>query len=143
MIMNTLSQLAKMTTLVADTGDLPAIIRLKPIDATTNPSLITSAFISGEYDDIIYSTKHLTTDEAIDYLTVWLGKLILEHITGRVSTEVDAKLSFDTQKPLQKPCNLLTLMKNWALKRTNFNQDCRNMARHRSRKNPRTARYSL
>ena len=73
--MNTLSQLAKMTTLVADTGDLSAIIRLKPIDATTNPSLITSAFISGEYDDIICSTKHLTTDEAIDYLTVWLGKL--------------------------------------------------------------------
>lgn len=117
MIMNTLSQLAKMTTLVADTGDLPAIIRLKPIDATTNPSLITSAFISGEYDDIICNTKHLTTDEAIDYLTVWLGKLILEHITGRVSTEVDAKLSFDTQKTVTKALQFIDAYEKLGVKK--------------------------
>lgn len=105
--MSTLSKLAKMTTIVADTGDLSAIMRLKPVDATTNPSLITSAFIGGDYDDIIQSTHSLTTDEAIDYLTIWLGKLILGHIQGRISTEVDARLSFDTEKTIAKALNFI------------------------------------
>ncbi len=100
--MTTLSQLAKLTTIVADTGDLSAIKRLKPIDATTNPSLITAAFASGEHDELIASTKGLDTDVAIDTLTVALGKEILTHITGRVSTEVDARLSFDTDGTVKK-----------------------------------------
>lgn len=100
--MNSLQQLSKYTTIVADTGDLGAIKRLKPIDATTNPSLITKAFVSGEHDDLVLSIKGMDTDIAIDHLTVQLGKLILDNITGRVSTEVDARLSFDTQATITK-----------------------------------------
>ena len=107
--MNTLEQLAQYTTIVADTGDLSAIKRLKPIDATTNPSLITAAFASGEHDELIASVKGLDADTAIDTLTVALGKEILTHITGRVSTEVDARLSFDTDATVKKALEFIEM----------------------------------
>lgn len=107
--MNTLQQLSKYTTIVADTGDLSAIKRLKPIDATTNPSLITAAFASGEHDELIASVKGLDTDTAIDTLTVALGKEILTHIKGRVSTEVDARLSFDTDATVKKALEFIEM----------------------------------
>lgn len=107
--MNTLEQLAQYTTIVADTGDLSAIKRLKPIDATTNPSLITAAFASGEHDELIASVKGLGTDTAIDTLTVALGKEILAHIKGRVSTEVDARLSFDTDATVKKALEFIDM----------------------------------
>lgn len=105
-----LSQLAQLTTIVADTGDIDAIKRLQPTEATTNPSLITSAFLDNKIDaDILAHAQSLPTDDAIDYLTVALGAKISQVITGRVSTEVDARLSFDTQKTIQKAQEYIAL----------------------------------
>ncbi|OOR89004.1 transaldolase [Moraxella caviae] len=105
--MSALANLAKHTIIVADTGDLSAIARLNPVDATTNPSLITAAFKSGEHDALIGEVAGMDTDEAIDYLTVALGKKISELIAGRVSTEVDARLSFDTEGTIKKAHELI------------------------------------
>ncbi|MDO5651914.1 MAG: transaldolase [Moraxella sp.] len=107
--MNSLQQLAKHTTIVADTGDLSAIARLQPIDATTNPSLITAAFASGEHDELLASVKGLDVDVAIDRLTVALGTQISKLIKGRVSTEVDARLSFDTEATVKKALEFIEL----------------------------------
>lgn len=100
--MNSLEQLAKYTTIVADTGDLVAIKRWKPIDATTNPSLITAAFANGIDDELLAKIRHLDIQTAIDTLTVELGVQISQQISGRVSTEVDARLSFDTEATVAK-----------------------------------------
>lgn len=109
--MNTLTALAKHTTIVADTGDLSAIARLRPRDATTNPSLVTSTLLSGEHDELIHQIKGLglSDDDTIDRLTAELGKLILSHIDGRVSTEVDARHSFDTDKTVQNALAFIEL----------------------------------
>lgn len=98
--MNTLTELARHTTIVADTGDLTAIARLKPIDATTNPSLVTTALLSGEHDELIDQVKklNLTADATINRLSAELGKRILSYISGRVSTEVDARYAYDIDK---------------------------------------------
>lgn len=109
MTQNSLTELAKHTTIVADTGDLSAIARLRPQDATTNPSLITAALLSGEHDDLIDQVKGQDIDVAIDHLTVALGKKISELVEGRVSTEVDARLSFDTQGTVDKALEFIKL----------------------------------
>lgn len=109
MTQNSLTELAKHTTIVADTGDLSAIARLRPQDATTNPSLITAALLSGEHDNLIDQVKGQDIDVAIDHLTVALGKKISELVEGRVSTEVDARLSFDTQGTVDKALELIKL----------------------------------
>lgn len=109
--MNTLQSLSQYTVLVADTGDLTAIARLRPTEATTNPSLITSAFLGGEHQELLQKIKTLDTDSAIDTLTVTLGTLILPHIDGRVSTEVNPNLSFDTNATIT---NALQLMEQYA-----------------------------
>lgn len=114
-------QLNKLTTIVADTGDLKAIQQFKPLDATTNPSLITAAASSPEslplikqaYEQALaegYSQDNLI-DRVIDVLTVRLGTEILKIIDGRVSTEVDASLSYDTQATIDKAHELLSLYK--------------------------------
>lgn len=103
--MSALQQLRTMTTIVADTGDLAAIERLKPIDATTNPSLITKALINPDNEAILSETmsRHRgDIDKVIDELTVQIGCDILSLIEGRVSTEVDARLSYDTQATIDK-----------------------------------------
>lgn len=101
---STLDQLKTLTTIVADTGDLQAIARLKPIDATTNPSLITKALSSSNMQPILLNAlkKHQDIDTIIDDLTIYIGKEILSLIDGRVSTEVDARLSYDTEKTINK-----------------------------------------
>lgn len=99
---STLDTLKTHTLIVADTGDLTAIAKFRPIDATTNPSLITKAFSDDTHSDLLQQTKNMNADVAIDFLTVHLGKKITEFITGRISTEVDARLSFDTQATIQK-----------------------------------------
>ncbi|MFO2464545.1 transaldolase [Pseudomonas sp. 15FMM2] len=114
-----LAQLRTLSTVVADTGDLDAIRRFAPQDATTNPSLILKAAQSGQYDALVEQTvaavKDLegTLDEAIDEasdrLVVAMGCLILQHVPGRVSTEVNARLSFDTQASLTKARKLVSL----------------------------------
>lgn len=102
---NSLKQLKMMTTVVADTGDLSAIARLKPVDATTNPSLITKALSTPEMQPILQQAlvKHNNDiDAVIDELTIYIGLEILKLIDGRVSTEVDARLSYDTDATIAK-----------------------------------------
>ena len=103
--MSALQQLGTMTTIVADTGDLAAIARLKPRDATTNPSLITKALIHPDNQAMLSETmsRHNgDVDAVIDALTIKVGCDILALIEGRVSTEVDARLSYDTQATIDK-----------------------------------------
>ena len=103
--MSALQQLHTMTTIVADTGDLSAIERLKPIDATTNPSLITKALIHPDNQAMLADTMNRhqgDVDAVIDALTIKIGCNILSLIEGRVSTEVDARLSYDTHATIDK-----------------------------------------
>ncbi len=111
--MSLLSQLKDMTVVVADTGDISAIEKFTPQDATTNPSLITAAASLPKYQSIVDETLQQAKDslepgtsdqdvgmEAFKHLAVAFGKRILEIIPGRVSTEVDARLSYDTEGTL-------------------------------------------
>ena len=103
--MSALQQLRTITTIVADTGDLAAIARLKPQDATTNPSLITKALIEPNNQAMLadmMNRHHGDVDAVIDALTIQIGCDILALIEGRVSTEVDARLSYDTQATINK-----------------------------------------
>ena len=98
--MNQLDALKQFTTVVADTGDFKQLAQFQPQDATTNPSLILKAVQKPEYQplvkDAVARFGHLPMDEVIDRLLVRFGCEILSLIPGRVSTEVDARLSFDT-----------------------------------------------
>jgi transaldolase len=112
---NLLEQLRHVTVVVADTGDIEAIEKVKPQDATTNPSLITAAALLPQYQGIVDDTlkgaretlgaeasqKDVVT-LAFDRLAVSFGLKILEIIPGRVSTEVDARLSYDTEATISK-----------------------------------------
>ena len=115
MTQSVLDQLRGMTVVVADTGDFQAIRKFTPRDATTNPSLIAAAAQMPEYQDVVDETlmsarKSLGTSAkdaavialAFDRLAITFGLRILEIIKGRVSTEVDARLSFDTEATIQK-----------------------------------------
>jgi transaldolase len=117
---NLLEQLREMTVVVADTGDIKAIEKFKPQDATTNPSLITAAAQMPEYQEIVDQTliqanKDLGTGAsqaqvvslAFDRLAVSFGLKILQIIPGRVSTEVDARLSYDTEGTVAKARELI------------------------------------
>ncbi|HHP7245053.1 MAG TPA: transaldolase, partial [Elainellaceae cyanobacterium] len=110
-----LDQLRQMTVVVADTGDIKAIETFTPQDTTTNPSLITAAAQMEDYQDIVDDTLKRARDElgtsasakqivnlAIDQLSVAFGLRILDIVPGRVSTEVDARLSYDTEATLAK-----------------------------------------
>ncbi|MEL7332942.1 MAG: transaldolase family protein, partial [Cyanobacteria bacterium J06560_2] len=118
--MSLLDQLKTMTTVVADTGDIGAIEQFTPQDATTNPSLITAAAKLPQYQSIVDETlnqaKAALGDDALDqavakeafkHLAVAFGKRILEIIPGRVSTEVDARLSYDTEGTLKTARELI------------------------------------
>ena len=115
MTQNLLDQLKTMTVVVADTGDIQAIETFTPRDATTNPSLITAAAQMPQYQEIVDDTLKKARKElgssaslsdvvtlAFDRLAVSFGLKILEIIPGRVSTEVDARLSYDTQATIEK-----------------------------------------
>lgn len=116
---NQLEQLRTMTTVVADTGDFNAIADFLPEDATTNPSLLLKAAAMADYaetiDAAIEYAKGITDDykqqltEASDYLSVLIGIKLLTVIPGRVSTEVDARLSFDTEEMVKKAIKLISL----------------------------------
>lgn len=115
MTQSKLDQLKSMTTVVADTGEIEAIARLKPQDATTNPTLVLKAIQSGKYDHVIEKAMSLAKSKQpqpevgtiADALAVTLGSEILEHIPGLISTEVDARLSFDTEKTIKKARSLI------------------------------------
>ncbi|XP_031638278.1 probable transaldolase [Contarinia nasturtii] len=123
-----LDQLKTMTTIVADTGDFEAMKAHKPTDATTNPSLILSAAQQEQYQHLIQcAVKHgnktgTTVDEkiaeAFDYLSVLFGVEILKIVPGRVSTEVDARLSFDTQASIDKALKLIALYEELGIDRS-------------------------
>ena len=114
-----LTQLKEMTTVVADTGDFEAISQYSPEDATTNPSLILKAAQMPSYESLVKEVISsvpggaLSSDEQLslcmDKLAVGIGKKIIEVIPGRISTEVDARLSFDTQKSIAKARQLIEL----------------------------------
>lgn len=116
---NKLEQLKTMTTVVADTGDLEAIKKWQPQDATTNPSLLLKAASMSQYQNLLaeaisYGKKHSKVEQeqlskSSDYLAVAIGKEILQFIPGRISTEVDARLSFDTQATIEKAQEIIAL----------------------------------
>ncbi len=115
-----LEQLKQFTTVVADTGDINAIARLKPVDATTNPSLLLKAAAMPRYaDDLANAMKQCHGDIglACDLFAVAVGKQILELIPGRISTEVDARLSFDTQAMVQRGERLIGLYEQAGISR--------------------------
>ncbi|KIQ00212.1 MULTISPECIES: transaldolase [Pseudomonas] len=107
-----LDQLKQFTTVVADTGDIDAIARLKPVDATTNPSLLLKAAALPRYAELLkqaVSASKGDVDLASDRFGVTVGREILQVIPGRISTEVDARLSFDTQATLARARRLVEL----------------------------------
>ena len=114
-----LSQLKRMTTVVADTGDIEEIARLKPSEATTNPSLILKAATSGRYDRFIEGARRIPESpaERIDRVLTAFGAAILEHIPGRVSTEVDARLSFNTAATIEKARRIISLYEAMGISR--------------------------
>ena len=108
-----LDSLKQSTTVVADTGDFEAMKRFEPTDATTNPSLILKAVQMPLYQDLLKSSlsgsKGKPLDEVVDRLLVAFGCEILNIVPGRVSTEVDARLSFDTQATIDRAKRLIAL----------------------------------
>ena len=117
--MNLLEQLRDMTVVVADTGDIEAIAQYRPQDATTNPSLLYKAAQMSQYQHIVKDAVEFAQstedapeaqlDACLDKLAVGFGKEILQIIPGRVSTEVDAHLSFDTEATVAKAHRLIDL----------------------------------
>ena len=117
--MNQLDQLKQFTTVVADTGDFESIRQFSPQDATTNPSLIFKAVSQPEYAPLLdkavaerqaanLQRAELICDIIDDLLTIF-GEKILQIVPGRVSTEVDARLSFDTPATVEKARKLIGL----------------------------------
>ena len=114
-----LEQLRQYTTVVADTGDIEAIARYRPVDATTNPSLLLKAAELPAYAPLIdeavqwaKSKSHSREQQLVDagdHLAVAVGRKIIELVPGRVSTEVDARLSFDTDATIAKAERLIEL----------------------------------
>lgn len=114
-----LEQLKQITTVVADTGDIEAIARFTPVDATTNPSLLLKAAALPQYKDLLVTAKNWAEskggdeqtqlDNMTDRLAVEIGREILNIVPGRISTEVDARLSFDTEATLERARKLIGL----------------------------------
>lgn len=125
--MSKLEKLRQMTTIVVDTGDIESIKKFHPTDATTNPSLIESAIQKPEYQILIQDAEQYSRKKAkkpsercpllLDKLFVNVGAEILKLIPGRVSTEVDARLSFDTEGSIQKAQHLVALYEEMGVSR--------------------------
>lgn len=123
--MNKLEQLKAMTAVVADTGDIEAIKQYKPQDATTNPSLVYKAAQLSQYqglirDAVLWAQAQPGTllDNALDMVSVKLGLEILNTVPGYVSTEVDARLSFDTNATVHKARTLIALYEQAGVNRS-------------------------
>ncbi|KJH82646.1 transaldolase [Stutzerimonas stutzeri] len=107
-----LEHLKQFTTVVADTGDLDAIARLQPVDATTNPSLLLKAAALPRYAEHLHSAMSRCAGDiglGCDLFAVAVGQEVLKLIPGRISTEVDARLSFDTEAMVQRGERLIGL----------------------------------
>ncbi len=111
--MNQLEALKQSTTVVADTGDFRQLAQFRPQDATTNPSLILKAVQKAEYrpllEESVRAHRGEPLDEVMDRLLVRFGLEILAHVPGRVSTEVDARLSFDTAATVARAERIMAL----------------------------------
>jgi len=116
-----LNQLKKLTTVVADTGDFERMKEFAPQDATTNPSLILKAAQQSNYQSLVNSVKAahpgMKPGDLVDYILVAFGLEILKIIPGRVSTEVDARLSFDTKATVAKAKDLIALYESHGIER--------------------------
>ena len=118
---NQLEQLKKLTTVVADTGDFERMQAFRPQDATTNPSLILKAAQQSNYQALVQSVKNahpgLSPTDLVDYILVAFGLEILKIVPGRVSTEVDARLSFDSKATVAKAKHLIALYESHGIDR--------------------------
>lgn len=125
--MNVLAQLKKYTRVVADTGDFESMRQYLPVDATTNPSLIYASAQNPRYASLVdeaisYAKNHVSEESGqlalcLDKLAVNFGLEILKIVPGRVSTEVDARLSFDTQGSIDKARQLIRLYEDAGISR--------------------------
>lgn len=110
---NLLDALKQCTTVVADTGDFEGMKRFSPTDATTNPSLILKAAQLPAYqsllDQCLMQSEGLAIEDVVDHLLVAFGTEILKIVPGRVSTEVDARLSFDTKATIARARRIISL----------------------------------
>ena len=111
--MNLLDQMKKYTFMVADTGDFERMRMYQPKDATTNPTLILRAAKLPSYQHLIDEVKStysdLSTDDKMDHLLVKFGMEILKIIPGRVSTEIDAELSFDIEDSVLRARKMVSI----------------------------------
>jgi len=118
---NQLEQLKKFTTVVADTGDFERMQEFQPQDATTNPSLILKAAQQSNYQALVRSVKDahpgMSPTDLVDYILVAFGLEILKIVPGRVSTEVDARLSFDTKATVTKAKHIISLYESHGIDR--------------------------
>ncbi|MGV1873592.1 transaldolase [Agrobacterium rosae] len=122
-----LDQLRKITTVVADTGDIEAVARLKPVDCTTNPSIILKALGTPMFADTVkeavsWGKKQGGDSDAVvgaiaDRLAISVGAKLVELVPGRVSTEVDADLSFDTKASIAKAHQIIAGYKERGIER--------------------------
>ena len=116
-----LSQLKTLTTVVADTGDFERMREFQPQDSTNNPSLILKASQQSNYQALVASVKLANPDKKpaklVDYILVAFGLEILKIVPGRVSTEVDARLSFDTNATIAKAKHLIGLYESHGIDR--------------------------
>lgn len=119
--LNQLEQLKKLTTVVADTGDFERMQAFQPQDATTNPSLILKAAQQSNYQALVQSVKNahpgMSPTDLVDYILVAFGLEILKIVPGRVSTEVDARLSFDTKATVSKAKHIISLYESHGIDR--------------------------
>ncbi|PCH50271.1 MAG: transaldolase [Hyphomicrobiales bacterium] len=110
---NVLDQLRQMTTVVADTGEVEAVKKYQPVDCTTNPSLVLAAFKDPATQDLIKreieagKAANLTPQQVTDVLTVAIGVGLTKLVPGRVSTEVDANLSYDTKASIKRALEII------------------------------------
>jgi transaldolase len=118
---STLNQLKALTAVVADTGDFERMKAFAPQDATTNPSLILKAAQQSNYQSLVNTVKAahsgITPSDLVDYILVAFGLEILKIVPGRVSTEVDARLSFDTKATIAKAKHLIALYESHGIER--------------------------
>src|SRR5258708_6541364 len=118
--MSQLDSLRKHSLVVADTGDIDAVARWKPQDATTNPSLLLTAAADPRWRPLVDESIKRSggeTPAAMDWLFVLFGREILKHVAGRVSTEVDARLSFDGERSIEKARQLISIYEKSGVKR--------------------------
>src|SRR3954471_7765558 len=116
-----LESLKKYSLVVADTGDIDAVAKWKPQDATTNPSLLLTSAQDPRYQPLVERAIRDADGDvgaAVDALFVQFGVRILKHVAGRVSTEVDARLSFDTEKSIDKARRLIALYEKEGVSRS-------------------------